>query len=200
MPDAPPWEYVPARDAFSLASGLPYAMAESDPSGMVPIYGSNGIAGYGRRTLTTGPTIVIGRVGEGGVGSVRYVAEPAWITENALWADHIDSRWSPEFLAAYLAWLDLRRFRGQTGQPLITQAIVLAQPVPMPPLAEQQRITELIGSAENQVRVGEAALHKQRMFNQGLADDLLTGRKRVLYAQRVATGNRNPLRSTSVPR
>lgn len=76
--------YSPCSEVISLAGGFPISQADPDASGSYPIFGSSGFAGKGNRALSVGPTIVIGRVGEGGVGSVRYVQEPAWVTDNAL--------------------------------------------------------------------------------------------------------------------
>jgi type I restriction enzyme, S subunit len=166
------WSYVPAREVFSLSSGLPYAQAGPDPTGHVPIYGSSGFAGYGKKALASGATVVIGRVGEGGVGSVHYVEGEAWVTDNALWTDHINSRWLPQFVATYLSWSDLRRFRSQTGQPLITQKIIGSVPIPEPPLAEQRRIAEILDSADGQIRYAESVLRKEKILQDAMAHDI----------------------------
>ena len=156
------WDYVAVRNILSLSSGLPYTQAQPDPSGKIPIYGSSGLAGYGNRKLSPKPTIVIGRVGEGGVGSVRYVEEPAWVTDNALWADRINDRWLLRFVAAYLSWLDLRRFRSQTGQPLITQKVIASQIIPAPSLGEQRRIGEILDSVDDYIQANICLIAKQR--------------------------------------
>lgn len=157
-----------------LASGLPFVQADPGQEGKIPIYGSSGLAGYGHRELTASPTLVIGRVGEGGVGSVRYVCEPAWITDNALWADRINGNWLPKFLASYLAWLDLRRFRSQTGQPLITQQVIGRCLVPQISLAEQQRITEILDSVDSQVECGRKIIMKLESQKLGLLEQFIS--------------------------
>ena len=169
------WSTVPCRVAFRLASGLPYAQAQPDSDGQIPIYGSSGRAGLGKIPLSLNPTFTIGRVGEGGVGSVYYVESPAWITDNALWATWIDPDWVPEFVARYLSWFDLRRFRGQTGQPLITQTIVGACPLVKPSLVEQREIVNVIRQWESCEQSAARVLVKLRLLRQGLMDELLTG-------------------------
>lgn len=172
------WEFRTCGEALTLASGQPYAHADPG-NGSVPIYGSSGLAGYGRLALSAGPTLVIGRVGEGGVGSVRYVAQPAWISDNALWAKWIHESWSPDFVALYLSWSDLRRHRSQTGQPLITQSVINPLPLPRPPLDEQKKIVTVVHAWSRQESAIRAELDKIRLLKQGLMDDLLTGRVRV---------------------
>ncbi|WP_440030283.1 restriction endonuclease subunit S, partial [Chromobacterium amazonense] len=51
------------------------ALPERERSGNgYPVYGSNGIVGHHEQSLTSGPTIVIGR--KGSVGEVNYTATP----------------------------------------------------------------------------------------------------------------------------
>jgi type I restriction enzyme, S subunit len=159
---SPDWDYFPCSEIFALSSGLPYTQAEPHYDGHFPIYGSSGLSGYGKKQLSHGLTIIIGRVGEGGVGSVRYSEHPAWVTDNALWTDHVAAAWSPKFVAAYLSWLDLRRFRSQTGQPLITQKIIGSVAIPKPPLREQQRIAEILDAVDNEITAAEAVIAKLR--------------------------------------
>jgi type I restriction enzyme S subunit len=173
------WSSVPCKAVFSLASGLPYALAQPGGDSTFPIYGSSGPAGLGRKALSSGPTFVIGRVGEGGVGSVYYLPEPSWITDNALWARRIDPDWLPEFIAEYLSWLDLRRLRSQTGQPLVTQGVIGECPLVKPDLNEQRAIVEILREWSSYECTIEKRLGKLRLLKQGLMDDLLTGRVRV---------------------
>ncbi|MEU8108397.1 restriction endonuclease subunit S [Nonomuraea muscovyensis] len=178
------WQRFTCRDAFKLASGIPYpsAMATSGP---VPIYGASGLSGYSHRALTAGPTFSIGRVGEGGVGVVYYIPGPAWITDNALWAKWIDPRWDAEFVSSYLSWLNLRRLRSQTGQPLVTQAVIAPLALPMPPMKDQLKIVAIVRKMNASMQ--QIAMEKQKLLavKQGLMEDLLTGRVRVDMADAV---------------
>lgn len=135
--------------------------------------------------MTSGPTFVIGRVGEGGVGLVHYVPGRAWITDNALWATRINSDWCPEFVAHYLSWFNLRRLRSQTGQPLITQGVIAPLPIPCPPLEEQKEIVSILRSMIEVQEETKRELKRLRQLKHGLMEDLLTGRVRVPEAEAV---------------
>jgi len=172
------WGRVTCGEAFSLASGLPYMQAIPG-GGSVPIYGSSGLAGHGKKSLTLRPTIVIGRVGEGGVGSSYYLSQASWITDNALWANWISPGWLPEFIAKYLTWFDLRRIRSQTGQPLVTQHVIAECPIVKPSLDEQREIVDVLRGWQAREMSIERNLAKVRTLKQGLMDDLLSGRVRV---------------------
>ena len=57
---------------FTYGKGLP--VGKRNPSGIIPVFGSNGIVGYHDSSLTDGPTIIIGR--KGTVGAVHYSPIP----------------------------------------------------------------------------------------------------------------------------
>lgn len=173
------WDLTSCSKAFIMASGLPYSQAKPDSGGSVPIYGSSGLAGYGCLSLSSQPTFVIGRVGEGGVGSTYYLDQPSWITDNALWAKWIDPDWLPEFIALYLSWFNLRRFRSQTGQPLITRKVIGECPLVKPSLEEQHEIVQILHEWTSRHLRIEQNIAKLRLLKRGLMNDLLTGRVRV---------------------
>ncbi|MEV7293677.1 restriction endonuclease subunit S [Streptomyces microflavus] len=170
--------YVACGSVVKMNGGFPLGQADVNPSGRYPIIGSSGQAGKGNRQITGGPTIVIGRVGEGGVGSVRFVSEPAWVTDNALWVREFAPGWIPEFLAIYLGWWDLRKLRSQTGQPLITQGAINGVLIPRLDLVEQQRIVRVQQAWEEERRVSRLHLNKLRTLRNGVRDDLFNGNVR----------------------
>ncbi|MCX4710461.1 hypothetical protein [Streptomyces griseus] len=170
--------YVACGSIMKMSGGFPLGQAEVNPSGRYPIIGSSGQAGRGERQITGGPTVVIGRVGEGGVGSVRFVPDPAWVTDNALWVREFAPGWIPEFLAVYLGWCDLRKLRSQTGQPLITQAAINGVMIPRLDLVEQQRIVRVQRVWEEERRASRLHLKKLRTLRNGICDDLFNGKVR----------------------
>ncbi|MEU8305654.1 restriction endonuclease subunit S [Actinomadura sp. NPDC048955] len=174
-----PTEYVRCSQILSLTGGLPQRQARMSLAGTIPIYGSSGLAGFGDKALSIGETLVIGRVGEGGVGSVRHSPGPCWVTDNALWSTWISPDWSSEFLAMYLDWCDLRKLRSQTGQPLITQSAIGKVPVPVLPLERQEKVVAVACALNDQHGMSNAHLSKSALMRKGIAEDLLTGRVRV---------------------
>lgn len=179
------WLRLTCRQAFRLASGIPYTGAIPAGQGSVPIYGASGISGRGGQRLTDGPTFAIGRVGEGGVGVVHYIPGAAWITDNALWATQIHSGWNSEFIAHYLSWFNLRRLRSQTGQPLITQSVIAQLPIPKPPVVEQLEIVSILRDFARARKAREAEIVRLGLLKHGLMKELLTGRLRVPEAKEV---------------
>jgi type I restriction enzyme S subunit len=166
---------VACGDVIKMSGGLPLGQADVNPTGRYPIVGSSGFAGKGDRQITGGPTVVIGRVGEGGVGSVRFVAEPAWVTDNALWVRECAPGWSLEFIALYLKWFNLRKLRSQTGQPLITQSSIKGVGIPSFGPDEQLRIVRLHGAWQDECDAYRKSIEKIRLLQKSVMRDLLSG-------------------------
>lgn len=161
-------------DVIEMSGGLPLGQSGVNPAGRYRIVGSSGFAGRGDRQLTGGPTIVIGRVGEGGVGSVRFIDEPAWVTDNALWVRKFSPGWNPEFLAVYLEWFNLRKLRSQTGQPLVTQAAIKSVPVPRFQLDEQCRVVRFYSAWQEELDASRNYIGKLRLLQKTVAGNLLS--------------------------
>ena len=68
-----------------LGDVLKFGNGKIRPSsvGDIPIYGGNGILGFGGDTNYDGETIVVGRVGAY-CGATYYENRPVWVSDNAL--------------------------------------------------------------------------------------------------------------------
>ena len=73
----------------------------------------------------------------------------------------------------------LKRWAGITTSPIIKKSFFGIFPLPLPPLPEQQKIAEILGTVDK--RLGGLRNRKEKLekLKKGLMDDLLTGRKRV---------------------
>lgn len=171
------WDSIELRDVFSLTSGKTRpADSEKDKSikNRYPIYGGNGILGYSDRYLVDFPTVVIGRVGEY-CGSVHGVWEKCWVSDNALYAKaFLTDNISLDYLKASLEVLDLNRFKKKSGQPLITQSIVLGQSIPLPPLSEQKSIACILSAVQDARKKTEAVIEAAKKLKKSLMKYLFT--------------------------
>ena len=71
----------------------------------------------------------------------------------------------------------------QTTMTTISQPDIAPLPVPLPPLAEQDAIVGCYDAVDIQVSDEHATASKLSFFKQGLMDDLLTGRVRVIIEE-----------------
>ena len=97
------------------------------------------------------------------------------------------SRVNPVFLALWSRSMFARKFfmtrAKQTTMTTISQPDIAPLPVPLPPLAEQDAIVGCYDAVDIQVSDEQATASKLSLFKQGLMDDLLTGRVRVIIEE-----------------
>ena len=126
------FEKASGKDLFVFSSGkfLPEDKRKSEG---VAEYGGNGIAWYTTEPLITHETIVIGRVGAY-CGNVRYVKEPIWITDNAIYIKAFKKNcFSIVYLYELMKMLNFYQFADFSGQPKITQKPLETMNNPLPP-------------------------------------------------------------------
>lgn len=120
--------------------------------GKYPIYGGNGITGYNESYNVDGINIIIGRVGFY-CGSVHYVNNKIWVTDNAFVTKIMGNVYTPKFLY-YL----LQQYSNSTAQPVISGKTVYPINVMLPPLSEQYRIVAKIEELFSQLDKIESSL------------------------------------------
>ena len=176
------WEVIKLSNIFKLASGKarPQEISAIQTDQMwIPVYGGNGILGYTNKFMADNETIVIGRVGEY-CGSIHKTSKFSWITDNALYATVIEKpQMNLDFLTFYLDFINLNKFKKESGQPLMTQTIVYSIGCPRPPLQEQQKIVEILSAVDERLELLRTRKERLVRIKKGLMEDLLTGRKRV---------------------
>jgi restriction endonuclease S subunit len=132
------WPRVPLGSVFKLTSGK-FLPGKAREDGEHPVYGGNGIMGYHNDSFISTETLVIGRVGAY-CGAVHLTRPNAWITDNALYVLEWLQKVDPRFIAYAVRDANLNQYAKQGGQPYISQSIVAAVQIPLPSLAEQERI------------------------------------------------------------
>lgn len=73
----------------------------------------------------------------------------------------------------------LKRWAGITTSPIIKKSLFEQFPLPLPPLCEQRKIAEILGTVDKRVELLKEKKQKFERIKKGLMNDLLTGRKRV---------------------
>ena len=171
------WEVKKLGEVVKLSSGKTKPILNNG-MGQYPVFGGNGIMGYSESYNYTGETVIIGRVGEY-CGITRYVDEPCWITDNALYAKEIAEGVKPIYLAYKLQQLNLSRYRSKGGQPLISQTMINPISLPLPPLSEQKRIAEVLSTWDQAIQLTEQLIRQKEQRKKWLMQQLLTGKKRL---------------------
>jgi type I restriction modification DNA specificity protein len=126
------------------------------PTGRIPVYGSNGAIGFAAQHNSSGPLIVLGRVGSY-CGSVRYCDSDVWVTDNAL----VCRAKNPEETRYWyyaLRSCGLNQHRAGSGQPLLNQRILRDVSVWAVTAPQRGRISELLGALDDKIAANERVI------------------------------------------
>ena len=140
------WKWCRIGTVFCLQAGKNISSSsifqEQTENHMFPCYGGNGLRGYVSHPNTYGYYALIGRQGAL-CGNINYAKGEFYATEHAVVVDHFamtDTKWGGVFLKA----LNLNQYATATAQPGLAVSNINQVLIPIPPLAEQQRIVAKI--------------------------------------------------------
>lgn len=146
-----------------------------------PVYGANGVVGFYEKTNHETWQITVTCRGST-CGTVNRTVDRCWITGNAMVVNCDDY---PEVNKTFLFYLlcnqDLSICITGTGQPQIVRTPLATFELKMPPINEEQTaIAQVLTDMDNEIAAFETKLSKARQIKQGMMQELLTGRIRLV--------------------
>jgi type I restriction enzyme S subunit len=137
-----------------------------------PVYGANGQIGYYSEFNHEKATVLITCRGAT-CGTINVCVPKSYVTGNAMALDDLDeTKVRTEYLVYALRSGSLAQAISGTAQPQITRQSLTAISIPLPPLAEQRRIAEVLDRAEALRAKRRAALAQLDALTQSLFLDL----------------------------
>jgi type I restriction enzyme, S subunit len=174
------WEITPLGALATLYQPITISASQFTKDGF-PVYGANGIVGfYDRSNHDTWQVTVTCRGST--CGTVNRTVDRCWITGNAM-VLNCDQNTSlcKEFFYYSVSNQDLSGCITGTGQPQIVRSPLAAFSVPLPPTrAEQEAIAAILTDMDAEIAELEKTLVKIRSLKQGMMQELLTGRIRLI--------------------
>ncbi|MGR3512956.1 MAG: restriction endonuclease subunit S [Paracoccaceae bacterium] len=138
------WEEVTVGEVVTLHYGKALPREERKPNGHVPVYGANGVKDNADRSLTDGPSLVIGR--KGSAGEITRVDGPFWPLDVTYYTSHDLTRLDFDYLHYALSLMNLPQL-AKGVKPGINRNDVYSLPLALPPLDEQKRIVVVLDEA-----------------------------------------------------
>lgn len=114
--------------------------------GRFPVYGSTGIIAYCDNYAYDETQILVARVGAN-AGYVHIATDKHDVSDNTL-IINLQKGINFKFIYHTLVNLNLNRYAKGGGQPLITASGIKKLSIPIPPLAEQERIAAILDRFE----------------------------------------------------
>ncbi len=154
------WQEVRLGEVAEMNNGK----ARPKNYGDYPIYGGNGILGYGNQYNCDSETIIVGRVGAY-CGCVYYEKQPIWVSDNAIIVK-AKSENNIKFLYYVLKSMKLNDYALGSSHPLLTQNLLNTLQVEIPKdTTIQQKIAEILSSFDDKIDL----LHRQNKTLESLA-------------------------------
>ena len=156
-----------------------------------PVYGANGIVGFYHSCNHSTWQVTVTCRGST-CGTVNKTVDKCWITGNAmvLNCDH-NHELDKSFLFHLLSKQDLTVCITGTGQPQIVRTPLAAVELRLPQkISEQQAIATILSDMDTEIESLESKLSKAREIKQGMMQELLTGKIRLVKSSAVSA---NPL-------
>lgn len=139
------WPTVSLGDVCEFKYGRSLPAAKRVP-GEVPVFGSNGVVGSHDKTLTDGPTIVIGR--KGSFGEINYCSTGCWPIDTTYFVDAKATEAHLRWLSHLLPTLGLTKLNRAAAVPGLNREDAYRQTLLLPPLDEQRRIAAILDQAD----------------------------------------------------
>lgn len=156
-------------------SGESITSKDISENGKYPVYGGNGLRGYSAKYTHDGSYILIGRQGAL-CGNINYVEGKSYISEHAI---AVQTTEDLSWLRYKLDFWNLNRYSESSAQPGLSVAKLIRYKLSVPPLAEQQKIAEVLGTWDKAIEKQTQLIKKLELRKKGLMQQLLTGKKRM---------------------
>ena len=173
------WEVARLATACSMKSGEGITSTSIDQFSKYPCYGGNGIRGFTTRFTHDGRYALIGRQGAL-CGNVLGVEGKVFASEHAIVVT-ASARTDISWLTFILGEMRLNQYSESSAQPGLSVSKLLSLDVAYPPTkAEQTAIATILSDMDAETTALEIKLTKARQIKQGMMQELLTGRIRLV--------------------
>jgi len=171
MPDH--WKETTLGEVVVLKPGKYIAKDSYVVDGKYWIYGSNSVMGRYSDALVQEPHIVMAAIGAY-AGAVRHSEDPSWVNNNAfalIPKSQLLSMWLFYWLESFL---EISSVVVGTGQPYVQRPALMNQVFHLPPIEEQRRIVDLVGSIDTYIDSLETQIETTRTARSALLSELLS--------------------------
>lgn len=170
------WQVRRLGDMLTICHGRNQRDVE-DSSGMYPILATGGQIGTASRALYDKPSVLIGR--KGTINQPRYMDTPFW-TVDTLFYSAMKGDNNARFLYYRFCLIDWMQYNEASGVPSLNARTIESVEISAPVPAEQSAIGAVLSDMDAELTALEARRDKTRAVKQGMMQELLTGRTRLV--------------------
>ncbi|WP_323796854.1 restriction endonuclease subunit S [Nisaea sp.] len=145
--------------------------------GPYPILATGGQIGTAQKPLYDKPSVLIGR--KGTIDRPQYVEKPFWTVDTLFYSELIKGNIAKFFFYRFLL-IDWYKFNEASGVPSLNARTIESIELSVPEPNEQRAIASILSDMDSEIFSYEAKLSKARQIKQGMMQELLTGRIRLV--------------------
>jgi type I restriction enzyme S subunit len=170
------WEVKKLGDLLTIRHGKSQKGVES-LDGAYPILATGGQIGRANQFLSDKPSVLIGR--KGTIAKPQYMDTPFWTVDTLFYSD-IRPPNNAKFLYYRFCLIDWNQYNEASGVPSLNARAIENVEVLCPEPVEQTAIATLLSDMDTELAALESRLAKARQIKQGMMQELLTGRIRLV--------------------
>ena len=170
------WQTISLKKALSVGHGMSQHDVEC-PTGRYPILATGGVIGRANRYLWNAPSVLIGR--KGTINKPQYMDKPFWSIDT-LFYTKINEGYCPKFLYYVFCRIDWLSYNEASGVPSLSSKTIESIEVQVPDYREQCAIAGALTDIDTEIEALEQKSGKYRQVKQGMMQQLLTGKIRLL--------------------
>ena len=170
------WEEKLLADLLRVRHGKSQKGIES-ANGQHPILATGGEIGRTNTFLYDKPSVLIGR--KGTIDDPQFVDQPFWTIDTLFYTEIAPSA-DPKFIFFKFKMIDWRSYNEASGVPSLSSRTIEGIQIFCPDKDEQVAIASVLSDMDDELAALEAKRDKARAIKQGMMQELLTGRIRLV--------------------
>ena len=170
------WRKCKLKDVLTVEHGQSQHAIE-DVNGKYPILATGGIIGRANSYLYDQPSVLIGR--KGTIDKPQYMETPFW-TIDTLFYTKISTNYHAKYIFYVFCLIDWLDYNEASGVPSLSASVIENIDVIIPELREQVAIASILCDIDNEIESLEQKLEKTHQIKQGMMQQLLTGKIRLI--------------------
>lgn len=173
------WEVKRLGELLTICHGKSQREVEA-ADGRYPILATGGEIGRASDPLYDQPSVLIGR--KGTINKPQYMDVPFW-TVDTLFYSEMKSGNSARYFYYLFCTIDWMQFNEASGVPSLNARTIESIVVDCPEPREQTAIAAVLSDMDTEVSALETRRDKTRELKQGIMQELLTGKTRLVPAE-----------------
>lgn len=171
------WEVKTLGEVLKVRHGKSQKDVRDD-NGVYPILASGGVIGQAKRFLYDKPSVLIGR--KGTIDQPQFMSTPFWSVDTLFYTEVFEG-YDAKFIFYMFNLIDWYSYNEASGVPsLNAKTIEMIERGFPKTISEQIRIAQILSDIDAEIDALERQLAKYRLIKQGMMQNLLTGRIRLV--------------------